>query len=238
MKNLIDAGMQDSNIFAHMPRFEEIVYQGFLEGNVRKYQATREGQPCTFLVLNVIRKDEDIIWGGFKDLLNRSVADAAAAVRGVYIYDVHTMDIHHEVKTYKHQEITTMLLNHCRKAQIGEERLFKYSSVYGILKKLNAVDWGKITFKTAVEIFKDKDCYLDLLVKKLLKNFEFARDPGILLLNDLSQSPIYDAQDEMQKKRLNKVIEKQIPTSIDFIPEVYIQDKNGLRELLSGSIIV
>ncbi|VAW18860.1 hypothetical protein MNBD_BACTEROID05-18, partial [hydrothermal vent metagenome] len=40
-----------------------------------------------------------------------------------------------------------------------------------------------------------------------------------------------------QQNRLKVMMEKQIPSSIDFLPEVYVQDKNGVRELLSGAVI-
>ena len=232
--NLIAGEIQHSNIFMHLPRFDEIYYDGYLEGKVRKYRAVREETTCQVLVLNIIRKDEDIIWEAFQDLIKRSVTDAAHAVSGVYVFDVLTKDIHKEVKTYNHCEITTMIMNHARKCAPGDKRLIKYSSIYGILHKLNAVDWGKITLKTAVEVFKNKDCFLDLMLKNLIKNFEFASDPGLLMINDLSQNPIYNAGDETQHKRLCSLMAKQIPTTIQFPPEVYIRDINGIRELYSS----
>jgi hypothetical protein len=57
----------------------------------------------------------------------------------------------------------------------------------------------------------------------------------ILLLNDLSQNPIFDPQNQTQQSRIKKVIAELIPVSMEFVPEVYIQDKNGARELLSGA---
>lgn len=231
--NLAQYDIQASNIFAQLPRFDEIYYDGYLEGKVRKFRAIREDLPCHVLVLNIIRKDESIIWEAFQDLIKRSVTDAAHMVRGVYVFDVLTKNIHNEVKTYNHKEITEVICNHARKCAPGDKRLVRYSSIFATLHKLNAVDWGKMTLKTAVEIFKDKDDYLDVMLKQLIKNFEFAREPGLLMINDLSQTPIYDADKEMQQKRLIKLMQKQIPTSIDFPPEVYIQDKNGLRELYS-----
>ncbi|MEW5896036.1 MAG: hypothetical protein AB1650_09830 [Candidatus Omnitrophota bacterium] len=235
--NLVDGGIQHSRLFAHMPLFDEIVYEGYLEGKVRKYRAVHEGQPCCILSLDMIRKDEDIIWEAFSDLIARSVDQAAANVRGVFIFDLLAMDIHQEVKTFNHQEIATVMINHARKCRPGDKRLIRYSSVYGILQSLNVVDWGKITLKTAVQVFKDQPCFLDLMVKPLIKNFEFTHDPGILILNDLSQAPLFDPGDAQQQERLKNVIEKQIPKSIQFPPEVYIQDKNGARELLSGSVL-
>jgi len=236
--NLISpAGIQFSNLFLHMPVFDEITHEGFLEGKVRKYRAVREDQPCRILVLNVIRKEEDVIWDAFEDLVRGCVTTAAASIRGVFIYDLLTMDIHKEVKTFNVGELTQTILNHARTMKPGQTKLVKYSSVYGLMQMLSLQHWGKITLKTSVEVFKDKPEFLDLLIKQLIKNFEFANDPGILLLNDLSQTPLFNADDKLQQERLQKVIQEQIPKSIDFPPEVYIQDKNGVRELLSGSII-
>ncbi|MDO8580899.1 MAG: hypothetical protein Q7S13_05405 [Candidatus Omnitrophota bacterium] len=237
MMNLIDGGIQHSNIFLHMPLFDSITYKGCVDGKVRKYCAIREDQQCQFLVLNVIRKEEDIIWDAVEDLIGRSVIQVASGVHGVYVFDLLTIDIHKEVKTFNPNELTMVLTNHARKTAPGAVRLIKYSSVYGLLQKTLDESWGKITLKTAVEVFNDKPYFLDLLVKRLIKNFEFSHDPGILLLNDLSQDPIFNPADEQQQSRLKALMKEQIPTTIEFPPEVYIQDKNGLRELLSGSLI-
>ena len=235
--NLIDGGIQHSNLFIHMPLFDEIYYEGYLEGMVRKYRAVREGQSCQLLALNVIRKDEEIIWDALEDLIKRAVIDAAARVQGVYTFDLLTVDIHNEVKTFKTSELASVIVNNTVKIAPGAKRLARYSSVFGILQKLVSENWGKITFKSAVQVFSDKPHFLDLLVKQLLKNLEFSHGPSILFLNDLSQNPLFDAKNELQQSRLKKVIAEQIPQSIEFVPEVFIQDKNGVRELLSGSQI-
>ncbi|MBI5023522.1 MAG: hypothetical protein HZC18_00770 [Candidatus Omnitrophica bacterium] len=237
MLNLIDGGIQHSNLFVHMPLFDEIQEEGYLEGKVRKYKAVREDQSCRMLVLNVIRKDEDIIWDALEDLFKRCVVQAAGSVRGVYVFDLLTVDIHKEVKTFSPQELAGTIIKHAQKLAAGEKRLVKYSSVYGLLQKMVHEDWGKMTLRTSVEVFKDRASYLDLLVKQLIRNFEYSREPGILLLNDLSQTPLFDAQDAVQQQRLAKTIADQIPYSMEFPPEVYIQDRNGVRELLSGSHI-
>lgn len=238
MLNLIDGGIQHSNLFAHMPLFDEIYEEGHLEGKVRKYKAVREDQPCRMLVLNVIRKDEDIIWDALEDLFKRCVLDAGSKVRGVYVFDLLTVDIHKEVRTFSPQELAGTIIKHAQKLAPGGKRLVKYSSVYGILQKMVPEDWGKMSLKTSVEVFKDKPSYLDLLVKQLIKDFEYSREPGILLLNDLSQNSLFDSRDAMQQERLRKTIADQIPYSMEFPPEVYIQDRNGVRELLSGSVIL
>ena len=233
--NLIDFGFQNSNLFQHMPLFDEISYIGHNEDKVRQYKVVREDQPCNLFVLNFIRNDEKLLWDAVEDFLKRSVISAASSVRGVYIFDLLTVDIHKEIKTFKHAELSTVIINVASKLAPGQVKMVKYSSVYAFIHKTIAEDWGKITFKTAVDVFKDKPDYFDLLIKQILRDFIFPHDPVILLLNDLSQNPVFDLKNETQQARIKKTISSLIPNAVEFIPEVYIQDKNGARELLSGS---
>jgi hypothetical protein len=220
-----------------MPLFDEILYLGLDVEKVRQYKVIREDQACNLLTLNFIRNDEKILWDAVEDFVKRSTIEATSRVRGVYIFDLLTIDIHKEIKTFKHAELTSVIVNTACKLAPGEIKMVKYSSVYALIQKTVDSDWGKITFKTAVDVFKDKPDYLDLLIKLLLKDYVFAHDPVVLLLNDLSQNPVFDLKNEMQQLRLKKIIANLIPNSIEFIPEVYIQDKNGARELLSGYIL-
>ena len=233
--NLVDFGFQDSNLFRHMPLFDEISYVGHNEEKVRQYKALREGQACVILSLNFIRNDEKILWDAVEDFVKRSTMSATSSVRGNYIFDLLTIDIHKEIKAFKHAELSTVIINTASKLAPGQIGMLKYSSVYALIRKTVISDWGKITFKTAVNVFKDKPDYLDILIKQLLEDFMFPHEPVVLLLNDLSQNPIFDLQNEKQQARIKKVMAELIPNSIEFIPEVYIQDKNGARELLSGS---
>jgi len=233
--DLINYGFQHSNLFAHMPLFDEIHYVGHDEDKVRQYKAIRENQACIILSLNFIRNDEKILWDAIEDFIKRSTISATASVHGAYIFDLLTIDIHKEIKTFKHAELAAVIINTAIKLAPGQTKMIKYSSAYALLQKTVDFEWGKINFKTAVNVFKDKPDYLDLLIKQLLKDFTFSHDPVILLLNDLSQNPIFDPQNVTQQSRIQKVIADLIPQSMEFVPEVYIQDKNGARELLSGS---
>ncbi len=237
MVNLIDGGIQHSNLFIHLPLFDEIYYEGGIDGMVRKYKAMREAQACQLLTLDVIRKDEVVIWDALEDMVKRAVAQSALSVPGIYTFDLLTIDIHNEVKTFKLNELSTVIVKNAVLLKPGAKRLVRYSSVFGILQKLVAENWGKITLKSSIEVFGDKPVFLDLLIKRLLEDFQFARGPVILFLNDLSQQPLFDAKDAVQQERLRKVMEAQIPNSIEFPPEVFIQDRLGVRELLSGSTI-
>jgi hypothetical protein len=232
--NLINGGFQHSNLFIHMPLFDEIFYRGQRDGKVRLYHATREGLTCQILALNIIRSDEKFFWEAIEDFIERATMQAGTSAHGVHTFDLLTIDIHKEIKTFNYQELATLILNTTRALKPGEQKLLKYSSAYGILQKIGTETWGKVALKTTVEVFKDKPEYLDILIKLLLKDFSFSHDPVILLLNDVSTVPLFDKTNDMQQERLKAVMKKLIPDSIDFPPEVYIQDKNGMRELLSG----
>jgi len=214
-----------------MPLFDEISYTGHNEEKVRQYTAVREDQSCSLLALNFIRNDEKILWDAVEDFVKRSTIEAASRVHGVYIFDLLTIDIHKEIKTFKHAEFTAVIVNTAGTLAPGQVKMVKYSSAYALLHKTVAADWGKIAFKTAVNVFKDKPDYVDLLIKQLLKDHTFSHDPVILLLNDLSQNPVFDLQNRMQQERIKKVLARLIPDSMEFIPEVYLQDKNGASQL-------
>ena len=235
--DLVKTEFPASNLFHHLPRFEEIYYQGNPLDRVQLFKAVREGEECKLLSVTIIRKDEDFLWDSTKDLLGRSIKDAAFEMRGIYAFDLLTFDVHQETETFQCNELTRVLVNSSLKLKAGEQMLIKYSSVYGILQKMVDEPWGKIVFKTAVEVFNDKPNFLFALVKKILKTVEFAHEPVMVLVNDLSTRPLYDPKNAEQKAFLDDLIARQTKNSMEFPPEVFIQDQNGLRELFSGTIV-
>ncbi len=235
--NLIDAHFQQSNLFKHLPVFDRIHYLGHPDGKIQLYQAIREDQECTLLALTIIRREEDFLWAAAEDLLGRCVQEAAARVQGKFIFDLLAFDIHAEINTFNYNEFGLLIANHSRKLHPGEQRLVKYSSAYGILQKLIVEPWGKITFKTSVEVFKDTPSLFYLLLKRLFKLASFPRNPLVLLVNDLSSDPIYNPNDQSQQEFFAKIIAEHSKDTIEFLSEVYVKNKNGVRELTSGSVI-
>ncbi len=235
--NLIDAHFQSSNLFSHLPVFDEIYYLGHPEGKVQKYKAVREGQECGIFALTVIRKEEEIVWEAAEDILERCVWEATRRVQGHFIFDLLTFDIHKEINTFNYTEFGQLLVNSSLKTDPGEQRLVKYSSAYGILQKLIVERWGKITFKTSVDIYDDKPEFFYTIVRRMFKLAEFPNHPLIVLVNDLSSDPVFDPANEQQQQFLRKLIDERVQDSIEFLPEVYVQDREGVRELLSGTIV-
>lgn len=226
-----------SNLFNYLPVFEEIYYEGHKIPNVQCFKAIREGETCTLMALSIIRKDEDFLWDSTKDLLDRSLKQAAGMTRGIYSFDLLTFDVHKENAGFAPSELASVVANSSFRLKPGEQMLIRYSSVYGLLQKLVDESWGKIAFKTSVEVFNDKPNFLFALVSKILKAAEFAHGPVMVLINDLSTFPLHDPANEKQRSFLDQLITAQAKVSIEFPPEVYIQDNNGVRELLSGTVV-
>ena len=235
--NLVKTEFPTSNLFNYLPRFDEIYYQGNPLDRVQLFKAVREGQSCKLLAVTIIRKDEDFLWDSTKDLLDRSMKDAAVMMRGIYTFDLLTFDVHKETESFNPKELAQVLVNSSLRLKPGEQMLIKYSSVYGMLQKMVDEPWGKIVFKTAVELFNDKPNFLFALVSKILKTVEFAHEPVMVLVNDLSTYPLHDPLNEKQKVFLDDLIAAQAKNSIEFPPEVYIQDVGGVRELFSGTVV-
>ncbi|HPT39878.1 MAG TPA: hypothetical protein PL125_06770, partial [Candidatus Omnitrophota bacterium] len=127
--DLMTYGFQHSNLFAHMPLFDEISYVGHDEDKVRQYRAVRENQPCIILALNFIRNDEKILWDAVEDFVKRSTMSATASVHGAFIFDLLTIDIHKEIKTFKHAELSSLIANTAIQLAPGQMKMIKYSSV-------------------------------------------------------------------------------------------------------------
>jgi hypothetical protein len=235
--NLIDFHFQHSNLFSHLPIFDEIYYAGNPQENVQLYKAVREGQECTLLAMTFVRKDEDVLWASAQDLLSQCIREAAFQVQGVYVFDLLTFDIQKEINNFNYKEFSQVIVNHSLKTKPGEQRLVKYSSAFGLLQKMTDERWGKIVYKSAVAVYNDKPSLLYTLVARLFKMTEFSRNPAIVWVNDLSTHPVYDPRDKIQQEFLSKVLTEQSKQSIEFLPELYIQDKNGVRELMSGTVV-
>ncbi len=233
--NLIDGHFQHSNFFRHLPVFDEIYYEGLAQPKVQAYRAVREGQACRLFGVTIVRQGEDILWGSTRDLIERSVRDVAGAVQGIYHFDLLSFDIHAETRAFRPDELSRLILSHSLKTRPGYQRLIKYSSVYGLLQKIVDEPWGKIVFKAAVEVFRDKPSFLCSLVKRLLPDAGFSREPVIVLIHDMSLTPLWDPDNELQQKSLRRYLDGLARDSVDFLPEIYVQDKNGARELMSGT---
>jgi hypothetical protein len=234
--DLIKASFESSNLLRHLPRFDAVFYEGCIAENIHRYKAVREEQECTLLSSTVIRKDEDILWSSTKDLFENAARQAAAASRGTYILELLTFDLHHEIKTFSYPELVRIIINTSLTLSPGEQALIKYSSFYALLQKTAEAHWGKIVFKSAIETFKDKPGFLFTLIGRMLDGAgKVHGGPVMVLVNDMSKTPLYDPANTSQQALLAKLTKDHRRGSLGSDTEIYIQDMNGLTELSAGA---
>ena len=234
--NLVEADILTSPVFSFLPKFSSVIYKGILTDKVspqaekiRYFEAEKDGEKISVFTLMFIRNEEKFFWESCCDLLDRAMTQAAAEVEGVFSFDLLSFDVHRELKTFSDQELSRLVINHGRRLAPGQERLIKYSSCFALLRKLSHEDWGKIVFKTAVEVFAKEPEKLDSLVKKVVTATTKQSGPKIIVIHDLSQEPVLNPTNQPQQEALAKVLAQQ-QNLFEAMPQVYLCDKNGVRK--------
>lgn len=230
MLPLSDDEIRTLDVFRPLPKFSSVSFKGLIQDRILHFEAAREDDILTILATAIIRGEEKFLWESCEDLLKRSVEEAAARVSGVYRFDMLSFNVHREINTFNPQELSQMILNHSRKLKIGEERFIKYSSSFGVIKKLAQEDWGKVVLRSFVEVFNKEPAQLDLTVKQLMAVPAPQQGPKVLVIHDLSQEPIFNRGNAGQQDRLQKLRNKQADL-FESRPDVYLIDKNGCVEL-------
>lgn len=219
--------------FVRLPKFERIEFLGFRDGVVQRFKAAREGQEFSLLALNIIRRDEKDFWEACQELLERAVQMAAARMHGVFRLELLNFNIHRELETFNFQDLTQLISNHGARLTPGQKRLIKYSTAYALLTKAVDEEWGKVHFIPGIEVFADEPNRLDKVVGRMWKIAESCPGPRLVVINDLSLTPIYDPSDEDQALRLRKKLPAQGDLFSTDCPEIYINDQRASTELVS-----
>ncbi len=229
MTNLMEYDIAVGPTFAPLPFYDQIFFKGLISNHVQLFEALKEGEVDSVFAVNIIRQDEKFVWESCLDLLNVSIESGSQLVRGVYHFNLLNFDVHKELQTFNTQELTHLLVSRSRRLAPGQQKLIKYSSLYGLLQKLVEEEWGKIIFKAAVEVFPHPAEKLDLYIKKIYKLMEAVDTRKIAVINDLSQTPLYDQTNTVQQDRLAKEIRQG--DLFHSVPDIIIHDKNGHRVL-------
>lgn len=210
---------------------EGLIYQGYLTGKIQQYQIVVE-PPAVLWVAHLIRREEADFWFAARDVIDTAVKTAATVVRGTYSFELLSFDPENELKTFNVQELAQVIINTARALKPGQTMVVRYSSVYGFIQKFLDEAWGKMTFRTAVVLLDSKPrAFIDLL-SSVLKSVDSQIFPGILLFNDISQTPLFCPQaDEEQGALLNKLAIKRAKNVQSVHRDVLVRDKNGLRRV-------
>ena len=232
MANLVTNDILLAPTFQGLPEFDAVEFKGFPAEKIQYFHAVAGSEEYAVLALNLIRKDDQFLWESCRDLLDRSLSLAEQVMRGIYRFELLCFDVHRELDTFNPQELMQLLTNHARKLSVGGERLIKYSSMYGILKKLVEEDWGKLAMSTSVELYVKEPAQFDLMVKRMMRASENCPGTQYLVINDLSLEPLLGPADQDQERRLKKLLSGTV-NLFKPGPRVLVHHKTGTRDLSS-----
>ncbi len=92
-------------------------------------------------------------------------------------------------------------------------------------------NWGKIDVTYPLQVFRKDPSELDTLVKKMLKLCPAAGERVIMLISDLSRTPLFQFGEEVQTERLRSCLVKGKAALGGRFPEIYMSDQNERVEL-------
>lgn len=197
------------------------------------FKAVLNDQPVLMPVMTVIRKDEIDLWDACREMIKSSLASAKLQIRGVFVYDMLSIEMFKGLEIFQWGELTQLLVNHARKMAVGETRLIQYCSLFGLFKKVNDVDWGDIQWNHAVTTFDKEPEQLDLFLKRLVKSVPQHKQEDLVqaVFYDLSRIPVFDDYHQEQMERLKSWKEKlsSDPSTAGY--KIFMVDKNGCRNM-------
>lgn len=223
--NLLASHFDQSPLRPFLSGWEKCEFKGERAPGILAFELSRDGERRTLLVSSVIRREEDLIWKSCHELFSRTLKDAAAMVRGFYGFDLLSLSLGEKMQSFQWNNFGAFIVNQARTLVVGETKLIQYTSVFGILKKRVAEEYGKMDYRAFIKVYTQEPAQLDLFIKKILKAGNAGETP-IAVLQDLSREPLFRFGDEEQTPRLRKLLEKIQP-----LPETFIMDSRGLHEL-------
>lgn len=223
--------LQNSSFLSGLPRWDWVNYQGEAGLKIQSFLAVQGQEQFQLFVATVIRKEEGFLWKSFLELLERTLKACSAGIRGFFGFDLLGLQIYEGLQNFQWGNFQQLVANHARKLQVGEALPIAYTSLLGLLTKRVDETWGKIECRTFVEVCSEAPQKPDLLLRKLAKAGGDKSKTFFALVLDLSQTPIFNFEDEIQKERLVRFLEKQKGPSGDLRPYFYVKDRNGTVEL-------
>ncbi|MCB9800264.1 MAG: hypothetical protein H6757_05860 [Candidatus Omnitrophica bacterium] len=219
--------------FLRLPWLSAFTYRGKLNPKTYLFDVLSERGPARLILSTLIEKEQADIWKSCHAMLERTFKTAALGIKGFFGFDLITLDLHQGMQHFNWDMLSQLIANHCRKMQTGEVRLIQYASLYGVLHKRMQEDWGKIEFKSGIEVYTQAPEKFDLHLKKMLREAADRKGekPDVFLVSDFGQMPIFKFGDETQTGRLKKFLESVCENQKETMPDIYVTHKDQTVEL-------
>jgi len=168
-----------------------------------------ENQVHPVEVISFVQEDEKIIFRAFQDWFAGAIRKFAESARGYFTFDVIQFEM--GSAPWSWADLTSLLLAHSKKLNVGERRLIQFGPLWGVLHKRTEADWGKVESKLELAFCKFSVEALARFIKKQISRPGF-ETVSSLVLRDLSQASFCED-----------------PTAVEFLSNA-LRPKNSVNE--------
>lgn len=201
-------------------------------GKCHHFCLHKETQTQSLFCAWMILKEDALAWTSFRELWDQALKLAASQMRGFFGLELFFLDLKEGLSGFHPGNLTELIVNHSKKLEVGAQVLIRYASLWMVLSKRTNEDWGKIDFKSRVDVVT-KPGPLDLTLKKMAQEAsDLAKEsqPPIFLIMDLGEIPVFKFGSEEQTERIHKWF-TDLQKKNENIPEIYFYHQGKLTDL-------
>lgn len=230
--------IRSSAFFRYLPAGNyEIRYAGCSVDGVNRFELEASGVKFTCVLMQTIAEAEEGFWLSIREIWTQAVKMSEASLFGSFeLLLIATAPINAE-HMLNISNLSALIVNHARKLKPGSAVFVSYSGYWFRLKSLAPLDWGKITFKTTLQVFRQEREKLDTLFKKALKSCEAWQPGSLIVVQDFGTDPLFRFGEEGQTDKLFRFFQKEKQRLSVLQGVYYLNQKRGdseLREQFSG----
>ncbi len=218
--------------FKLLPVFDSIEFQGIVPPSLYHYKLEVGPEMRSLFCAWVVLKEDSLAWNAFQELFRETLNRAASQMRGFFGLELLFMDLSGGFSSFHPGNLAQLIINHSKQLEPGKQILVHYASLWMILSKRIVADWGKIDFKSRVEVISKPE-QLDLKLKGFLRNAaNIPNEAGspLFALFDLGQVPVLKFGAEEQTERIRRWLES-LQKAIVPVPEIHICQQGKCIEI-------
>ncbi len=222
----------DFSGFKTLLHYDAIEFHGVVSDHLYQYQVRQAENVRSIFLASMVLKEDVLAWQSFREMFEGILKMAASQMRGFYGLELIFFDLNEGFSSFHLGNLTQLLVNHSKKLESGNQMLVRYASLWMILSKRTHGDWGKIDFKSRVEIISKPD-QLHLFLKKCLKDSETqlkSSSQPLFVISDLGQIPVFKFGSEDQTAKMARWLESFTKSNTP-IPEMIIDHQKNWIEI-------
>ncbi len=223
----------DFSGFKGLVSFQSMEFCG-VAGKCHHFRLYEESRAHSLFCAWMILKEDALAWTSFRELWDQTVRLAAAQMQGFFGLELIFFDLKEGLSSFHPGNLAQLIVNHSKKLDLGAQILIRYASLWMVLSKRTVEDWGKIDFKSRMDMVS-KPGQLDLTLKKMtqeVSGFGKESQPPLFLIMDLGEMPVFKFGSEEQTDRIHRWLES-LQKNNQSMPQIYFYHQGKLTDLVA-----